>query len=35
MANEGITTGFADGSFGAARDVSRQAMAAFLERIYG
>jgi hypothetical protein len=34
MANEGITTGFGDGSFGAARDVSRQAMAAFLERIY-
>lgn len=32
LAGAGVSTGYADGSFGGTRDVSRQAMAAFLHR---
>ena len=35
LAQSGVTTGYADGSFGPDRTVSRQAMAAFLHRISG
>jgi len=35
MAAQDLTDGYADGSFGATRPVSRQAMAAFLHRLAG
>lgn len=35
MHAQGLTDGYADGSFGATRPVSRQAMAAFLHRLAG
>ena len=35
MADQGLTTGYDDGTFGPARAVSRQAMAVFLHRLAG
>ncbi|MDZ7734074.1 MAG: S-layer homology domain-containing protein [Acidimicrobiia bacterium] len=35
MADAGITVGFPDGSFGATRDLLRQAYAAFVHRVHG